>query len=109
MGSFEGKHHLATIHKDGAADSIRILYTSDPREREMAGPPFWSPDGRQFIFSMRDAEASSSRWFWRSYLYSMSADIRSAPVLLEGERIGKINRVATWSPDQSRILFSSER
>lgn len=108
MGSFEGRHHLATIHRNGADDSIRIVYSSDPNDRELAGPPFWSPDGRQFLFSMRDAQPSS-RWFFRSYLYSMSADIRSAPVLLEGEQRGKINRVVTWSPDQSRIIFSSER
>jgi Tol biopolymer transport system component len=107
-GSYEGKHHFATIAADGSDESIRIVYTSDPAEQELCGPPFWSPDGRQVIFGMQEPR-SSPRWFWRSYLYSMAADIRSAPVLLEGEKIGNVNRVVTWSPDCSKIIFSSER
>jgi WD40-like Beta Propeller Repeat len=45
----------------------------------------------------------------RSYLYSLSADVPSAPILLEKQMVGHINRGMTFTPDGKRIVFSSER
>jgi Tol biopolymer transport system component len=39
----------------------------------------------------------------------MDPDIPCAPALLEGRRVGNINRVGSWSPDSSKFVFSSER
>jgi Tol biopolymer transport system component len=39
----------------------------------------------------------------------MSAEVPSAPVLLESEKIGLITRSMMWSPDSRQIVFSSDR
>ena len=52
--------------------------------------PTWSPDDSQIA-------------------YMVAADGNSEPKLLEGTKIGTINRSMEWSPDGSKIIFSSER
>jgi Tol biopolymer transport system component len=109
VGEFEGKTHVATISVDGSPSSIRILYTNENPSQSLFGPPSWSRDGRQLLFSIQDAGSSGvSRWSG-SNLYSMAPDVPCAPTLLEGRRVGNINRGVTWSPDSSKIIFSSER
>jgi Tol biopolymer transport system component len=108
VGSQGGKDHLATVNASGADDSIRILYTDEESGRELFGPPAWSPDGRQIIFGIQQTTSGPRQW-WKSYLYSIAADVRSGPVLLEGRQVGSINRGMNWSPDSKRVIFSSER
>jgi Tol biopolymer transport system component len=108
VGALVGKDHLATIDANGAEDSIRVLYSNEDERRTLVGPPAWSPDGRQIIFAMQQAEPGPRQW-WNSHLYSMAADVRSGPVLLEGTKIGNINRGMSWSPDGKQLIFSSER
>jgi len=108
VGEFDGKTHVATIDVDGSPNSIRILYTNENRSQYLFGPPSWSRDGRQLLFSIQDAGVTGPGWSG-SNLYSMAPDVPCAPVLLERKRVGNINRMATWSPDSSKIIFSSER
>lgn len=108
VGERDGVKHLATINVDGSLDSIRIMFTNEDPQLDLFGPPSWSRDGRQILFCMQDAAGGERRW-WNSQLYSMAPDIPSAPVLLEGRPMGRINRGVSWSPDSSKIIFSSER
>jgi hypothetical protein len=108
VGSFEGKDRLATIGVEGRDDSIRILYTNTDPRQELFGPPAWSPDGRQIVFIIQPRGPSPRQW-WDSMLYTIDSDGRSAPSLLEGEKIGNINRGMNWSPDSALVIFSSER
>jgi Tol biopolymer transport system component len=106
-----GKEHLATVDADGDPDSVRVLYSQQDRDRLLIGPPSWSPDGKQIVFAIQDSDMPDSkgrRWH-HTYLYSISAEVPSSPVLLEGEKAGLINRSMMWSPDSQRIVFSSER
>lgn len=108
VGERNGTKHLATINVDGTLESIRIIYTNTDPALEMFGPPSWSRDGKQMVFSMQQSGPGERRW-WKSNLYSMAPDVPCAPVLLEGRPVGNINRMPTWSPDSSQIIFSSER
>jgi Tol biopolymer transport system component len=106
VGTFQGKDRLATI--DVKDESIQILYTNDDPSVELYGPPVWSPDGHQIVF-VKQEKTTGPRMWWKSYLYTISADSPAEPTLLEGKKVGNINRGATFSPDGSKILFSSER
>jgi Tol biopolymer transport system component len=107
-GNFEGKDRLATIAEGGANDSIEILYTNEENNKQLLGPPAWSADGKQILFSKQTTDNAPRRWFG-SYLYSLAVEPKAKPVLLEGKQIGNINRAMSFSPDGKRILFSSER
>ncbi len=106
VGAWRGKDHLAIINV--ADRQIRTLYTNEDASRVLFGPPAWSPDGRQVIFGMQQKGEGPRQW-WKSYLYSIAVEVRSAPVLLERQQIGNINRGMSWSPDSKKIVFSSER
>ncbi len=108
VGTHDGHNQLATIDPNRGEDSIRILYRNEEDGRELFGPPVWSPDGKQVIFGIQQT-AAGPRQFWDSYLYSIAADVRSGPVLLEGRKVGHINRGMAWSPDSKQVIFSSER
>jgi hypothetical protein len=108
VGSHDGHDQLATIDPNGGEDTIRVLYRNEEAGRELFGPPVWSPDGRQIIFGMQQTAPGPRQW-WDSYLYSIAADVRSGPVLLEGRKVGHINRGMAWSPDSKQVIFSSER
>jgi Tol biopolymer transport system component len=111
IGRRDREQHLAVVNADGDPESIRILYTEKSEGRELIGPPAWSPDGEQIVFAVQenDAEGSGNRRWAHSYLYSISAKVPSAPVLLEPGKKGLVNRSPMWSPDSSTIVFSSER
>jgi Tol biopolymer transport system component len=109
VGSYQGNDCLATIGLNGPNDAIRILYTNDDSSQRLVGPPAWSPDGRQIVFAMQPASVEGPRQWWKSYLYSMAADVPCAPVLLEGTKVGNINRGMNWSRDSKKVIFSSER
>ena len=75
------------------------------------GPPVLSPGGNEILFSIQD-NVRGNRYdrSWRNtYIYLVAADGNSEPELLEGTKIGTINRSCEWSPDGSKIIFSSER
>lgn len=104
----ENEQQLITVDADGDRDSIRILYREPRNDRFLVGPPVMSPDGKDVVFGIQDSERLDHTWI-HTYLYLISTDGNSEPRLLEGEKIGKINRSMEWSPDGKRILFSSER
>jgi Tol biopolymer transport system component len=109
VGTFQDKDRLALIDADG--NSIRNLYVNDDPGKTLCGPPAWSPDGKQIVFSIQDNVAGSPRDWWHSYLYSIAADAGEGvkPALLEGKKVGNINRGMAFSPDGKKIIFSSER
>ena len=108
-GPFENKDRIATI--DLANDTIRTLYTNDDPSVELLGPPAWSPDSKEIVFIIQDNAANGPRQWWHSYLYSIAADgdEHQTPKLMEGKRVGNVNRGMDFSPDGKKLMFSSER
>jgi Tol biopolymer transport system component len=104
IGSFGGKDRLATIDASGDDKSIRILYTNDEASHSLGGPP----DGKQIVFCIQESPSGPRRW-WKTYLYSLALDSVDPPALVEKKRVGSINRNMAFSPDGSKLLFSSER
>jgi Tol biopolymer transport system component len=110
VGAIEGKDRVATINAQGDQDSIRILHTNDEPNLTVWGPPAWSPDGKQIVWNTGEIESGPRQW-WHTYLYSIAADapLGTKPTLLEGKKVGNINRGPAFSPDGAKIIFSSER
>ncbi len=111
IGNVEGRQQLLTINADGDRDSIKVLYRENDPNGRLVGPPSWSPDGKQIILAVQDADqfGGPSRMWVGTHLYSLSAEVPSAPALLEREKAGVINRGMMWSPDSRKIVFSGER
>ncbi len=106
-----GEQQLVTIAASGDLETLRVVYRETDENRVLVGPPAISPDGKEIVFIRQELEhedAGSRQWM-NTYLYLVSADGQGQPRLLEGVKLGKINRSVDWSPDGQRILFSSER
>jgi Tol biopolymer transport system component len=108
VGSHEGSDRLATFEVDDPKSSIHVLFNSSNPEFKMCGPPAWSPDCKQIVLEVQHVSATPQAQ-WTSYLHSLSAEVPSAPVLIEGRTIGNVNRGVTFSPDGKKLFFSSER
>lgn len=107
----DGEQQLITIDASGDADSISVIYRESTGDRTLVGPPVLSPDGSEILFAIQEhsnPQQHTSRWS-NTFIYVISADGTSDPRLLEGQRIGRINRSFDWHPDGSKIIFSSER
>lgn len=106
-----GEQQLITVNASGSLDTLDVIYREADPNRELVGPPVMSPDGKEIVFIIQDMsqEDSRSRMWMNSYLYLVNTDGKSEPRLLEKNQLGKINRSMDWSPDGSRIVFSSER
>lgn len=111
MALVNGKQEVSTIDVDGNPASLKVLYRETRMDKNLIGPPSWSPDGKKLVLSIQETGPQTpSRPEWmHTYLYTMSATEQSAPVLLEKQMIGEINRGMMWSPDGSKIIFSSRR
>lgn len=107
----QGEQQLVTIDSEGDPDSIKVIYRETDPGKSLFGPPVMSPDGKQIVFGIQDLnEPDSGQRLWmNSYLYLVASHGLTPPDLLEGKKIGKINRSMDWSPDSRRIIFSSER
>ena len=107
----DGEQQLITINASGEKESIKVIYREQSSDRTLVGPPVLSPDGQEIVFSIQDnlRESRYDRSWKNTYLYLVAADGNSEPKLLEGTKIGTINRSMEWSPDGSKIIFSSER
>ena len=109
--SRNGEQQLVTIAASGKPETLQVVYRETEQNRVLVGPPTVSPDGQEIVFIRQELEhedAGSRQWM-NTYLYVISADGQGKPQLLEGAKLGKINRSVDWSPDGLRILFSSER
>lgn len=106
-----GEQQLVTIAASGNLDTLQVIYREKDANRSLVGPPTMSPDGKQILFGIQEMEHedSRSRLWMNTYLHVVPTDGKSEPTLLEGDRLGKINRSMDWSPDGKRIIFSSER
>lgn len=106
-----GKQEVATIDVDGNPASRTVLHREMRLDKTLIGPPSWSPDGKKIVLSIQETGPQTpSRPNWmHTYLYTMSAEVPSAPVLLEKQMTGEINRGMMWAPDGSKIIFSSRR
>jgi Tol biopolymer transport system component len=109
VGTFDGKDRVATIDANGDASTIKIIATNEDPAAAFWGPPVFSPDGKQLVFPIGVPNRGGNRSFWHTYLYTVNADGTGEPKLLEGKKVGNINRSAAFSPDGETILFSSER
>lgn len=65
----------------------------------------WSPDGTQMVFEF--GHLASSERDKEAQIYIINIDNPADPVQLTTE--GTVNQCPSWSPDGSRILFSSNR
>jgi Tol biopolymer transport system component len=110
IGRHDGERKLAVIDADGAADSLRILFTENESIGFPRAKPAWSPTGQQILFQVRNGEPTShyDRVF-NNYIYSMAVDVPSAPALLEGAEIGAMNTSPGFSPNGKQVVFSSQR
>ena len=106
VGLFEGKQRLAILDAAATAGSIRILSTNDRPDASFRGPPAWSRDGKQIVFEIEETGADGAA---KSFLYSMSAEVPSAPALLEAQTVGKISRAPSFAAGSRRLVFSAER
>lgn len=107
----DGKQEVVTVNADGKLDSLKVLYRETRPDKLLIGPPSWSPDGKKLVLSIQETGPQTpSRPEWmHTFLYTMSAEEPSAPVLLEKQMTGVINRGMMWSPDGRKIVFSSRR
>jgi Tol biopolymer transport system component len=106
VGAYQGQDRVAAI--DVKDETIHTLYTNDDGSQELYGPPAYSPDGKQIVFIKQDTNPGPRMW-WNSYLYSISTDSSAPAKLLEGSKVGNINRGPDFSPDSAQVYFSSER
>lgn len=65
----------------------------------------WSPDGTQIVFEF--GHLASSEREQEAQIYIINIDNPADPIQLTTE--GAVNQCPSWSPDGSRILFSSNR
>ncbi len=102
------EQQLITIDSSGLRESIQIVYREPVGNRVLLGPPDMSPDGKEIAFAVQEPNRGGPRWS-NSWLYVVAADGKTPPRLLEGKKIGTLNRTMHWSKDGQRLVFSSDR
>lgn len=110
VGRYQGKQHLATVDVSGEEETVEILYTEEDGERELHGPPAWSPDGTEVVISVQNPGPAARGGAWQNtLLYRVNVERPHELSLFEQSEVGVINRGMAWSPDGTRLVFSSER
>jgi WD40 repeat protein len=97
-GSEPLKGRIAVIPDTSAVPLVTRFVTPDTMQ---AGEPDWSPAGDQICFSVQEADGSSHIW---------KAAISGVDTVLTQLTTGGIHDLSPrWSPDGTKILFSSDR
>jgi dipeptidyl aminopeptidase/acylaminoacyl peptidase len=100
---------LYVTRADGGG--IRRLVRRDPVRPAPTAPPVWSPDGRQLAFSLV-GKTCPLRSAADAGLYVVHADGRGlrriTAAVPDGPDLPSSIRVAAWSPDGRKLMFTEE-
>ncbi len=97
IGKREGQAELGTVSADGDVGSFKMRWRGD-----IGWQPAWSPDGKQIVLWTKGKGKAT-------YISLIDVAGEAGPKVIPGQEGTVFNSDATWSPDGTRIVFSSDR